>query len=234
VTASASVPTTGSDGGKKPVDAPDRRPAVGVGDSPARGGSIRDRTATYFSGRRVLSGGMAGDQSTSSGVLDPHVPHEEDLVASETGDGRVVAVTDRRVISLSEGSTGTREQREIESVLLTSDSVVGTEYSRSDSENKGTLQRIVGAVVALVGLFVLLGATQVDGGVQAALLAFGLLAVVVGALIYWTAEDTMEGGVSITVRRAGDVPDRTWTFPRGHTTVPQAISEQVATVHGPE
>lgn len=176
---------------------------------------------------------MATDQTQKRDVLKPHIPSGEELRASAVGRGKITAVTDRRVLSVTEVGGDTEQQREVESVLLTSDRVVGTRYGKTDSENRATLRRIVGIALAVLGgLFFLLG-IQADGSVQGTVFLVVLIAIAVGVYLYWSAEDTVEGSVSITVRRAGDVPDRTWTFPRGETEVPRAISEQVAKIHGP-
>lgn len=177
---------------------------------------------------------MAAEQAQREDVLEPHIPPEEDLKASAAGRGKITAVTDRRVLSVSEAASETEQQREVESVLLTSDRVVGTRYGRTDSENRATLRRLVGIALAIVGALFFVGGLQVRGDLQGTLLLVGLVLAGIGVYLYWSAEDTMEGTVSITVRRAGEIPDRTWTFPRGHTEVPQAISEQVAKIHDPD
>ena len=177
---------------------------------------------------------MAATQSQDESVLEPHIPPEENLQASATGRGQITAVTDRRVLSVSEAASGTEQQREVESVLLTSDTVVGTRYGRTDSENRATLRRIVGIALAILGALLFFGGLQVRGDAQGLLVLLGLVVAGIGVYLYMSAEDTMEGDVSITVRRVGEIPDRTWTFPRGHTEVPQAISEQVAKIHSPD
>jgi hypothetical protein len=101
-------------------------------------------------------------------------------------------------------------------------------------DNRATLQRIIGFVLAaLGGLFFLIG-LQADGSGQGVFILLGLIAIALGIYLYWAAEDTKAGSVSITVRRVGDIPDRTWTFPRGQTEVPRAVSEEVARIHGPD
>lgn len=68
-------------------------------------------------------------------------------------------MTDRRVLSVSERGGGTEQQREVESILLTSDRVVGTRYGRTDSEDRATLQRVLGIGLALLGILLLYGAS---------------------------------------------------------------------------
>lgn len=188
----------------------------------------------YIQKSGILFLAMPIDQEQPREILEPHIPSGEEIEALDVRQGNVTAVTDRRILSVTESQSRREQEQEVESLLLTSSQILGTRYGKNISRNESTVQQLVGAGFAVIGVLLLPLGLIGNGSDQAVLLLSGLIAIAIGVLIFWSAEDTTEGSVFITVRRAGEIPDRTWTFPRGQTEVPQAVSEQVAQIHSQE
>jgi len=172
---------------------------------------------------------MTAVAEEKTGVLRPHIPDGEKLITTFTGEIKTVALTDRRVIEMHHLSGEESKETEVKSVLLTSGYVVGTEYGNSEQTEKADVERAIGALLVGGGILgLLMGLSDI------AIVPIGLLLVFLGGLTLYLAEDEEGGQVTMTLRRAGDIPDMTWTFPRGETQVAEALSEQVARLNQPE
>jgi hypothetical protein len=171
---------------------------------------------------------MATVSESETKILDPHIPNGEKLIEVYCGDEKTIAVTDRRVIDLRHQTGDQSQETEIESTLLTTDYIVGTKYEREeesispDGAKLLSLLFIIGGVV-FVALALL----------EAAFVFLGIVMLLAGGLFWYSAEEKESGEVSITLRRAANLPDKTWSLPKGKTDVAQMISEQVATLHQP-
>ncbi len=174
---------------------------------------------------------MGAVSESESRVLEPHIPSGEQLVDAHTDDYRTVAVTDRRVIELEHHQDDRSQDTSLTSVLLTSDYIVGTEYGRSEDTEDPIVEWIIAGILGTMGFMGLIfGATA---GTGFHLIAGAVLLIITAAVLYFAQTQT-SGEVSATVRRAGDLPDRSWSFPQGEAAVARAISEQVAKLNKPQ
>jgi len=174
---------------------------------------------------------MGAVSETERDILEPHIPSGEKLIEAHTGEEHTIAVTDRRVLDLRHSSDNESQDTELKSVLLTSEHVVGTEYSRSETTDSPFIEVFAGVALMIVGVGII-----VLGGSQSALImgSGGMLAIILGVLVLVYASNQTSGGVTVTVHRAGELSDLTWSFPRGETEVAQAVTEQVAALNGPK
>jgi len=164
-------------------------------------------------------------------VLEPHIPSGEKLIEAYSGEQQTVAVTDRRVLDLSHSADNKSQETALKSILLTSEYVVGTEYSRSESTESPVIEVIAGVGLLVIGAgMAILGVPQSDWILGAG----GMVALVLGVLVLVYAQDETNGDVTVTVHRAEELPDQTWSFPRGETEVAQAVTERVAALNGPK
>jgi len=172
---------------------------------------------------------MAAVSESETKILDPHIPSGEQLIEAYSGDEKTVAVTDRRVIELRHRNRNRKEETELYSTLLTTDYIVGTKYEREQESDFPVIEALIAAILAVIGIAgVAIGINGEPIGMVVGVVFLALT----GAVFYFT-EQSESGDVSITVRRAGDLPNGTWTLPHGETDVPQAISEQVAKLNRP-
>lgn len=171
----------------------------------------------------------AVSEEERTGVLRPHIPDGEQLITTFTGEIKTVALTDRRVIELHHLSGQDSTETEVKSVLLTSDYVVGTEYENRKETEKADVERLVGGLLVGVGVLAIIAALA-----EIVFAVFGIAFILLGSAVIYGAEDEEDGQVTMTLRRAGDIPDMTWSFPRGETQVAAAMSEQVARLNQPE
>ncbi|ACV46296.1 MULTISPECIES: hypothetical protein [Halomicrobium] len=172
---------------------------------------------------------MAAVSKSETKVLDPHIPKGEQLIEAYSGNEKTVAVTDRRIIDLWHHEDDRSQETELRSTLLTNDYIVGTEYEREQESNTPDLERLIGFLLGVCGVGGILYGLDGTGGA----IFGGFVLLALSALIIYLTDTTESGEVEITLYRAGEVPNRTWTFPKGETGVPRAISEQVATLHRP-
>lgn len=173
---------------------------------------------------------MASVSESETSVLEPHIPSGEHLVESFTGEERTVAVTDRRVMELEHEASDRAQDTTLESVLLTSDYIVGTEYSNDEDTDPPLVEYFA------AGLLLFIGAGGGLVGFQTGSVAFYfgcVILLILGGLILALTQSRESGEVTVTVHRAGDLSDCEWEFPRGETEVAQAITEQVAELNKP-
>ncbi|WP_147435869.1 hypothetical protein [Haloarcula sp. Atlit-47R] len=174
---------------------------------------------------------MGAVSESESRVLEPHIPSGEQLIDAHTSDRQTVAVTDRRVIELEHHQDDRGQDTSLTSVLLTSDYVVGTEYGRSEDTENPIGEWVLAGILATLGIFGLIFGITDSTGFS---LISGVTLLVIAAAIFYFAQTRTSGEVSATVRRAGDLPDRSWSFPQGEAAVARAISEQVAKLNEPK
>lgn len=172
---------------------------------------------------------MAAVSESETKVLDPHIPSGERLIEAYCGEEETIAVTDRRVINLRHRDGDRKQETELDSTLLTTDYIVGTEYEQEKETIPPEVERAIAVIVGIVGVVgIAFGITGATIGI-----VLGLVLLPLSALLWYFTEAEESGEVSVTLHRAGDLPDKTWSLPKGETDVPQAISEQVATLHRP-
>ncbi|MBX0325568.1 hypothetical protein EGH21_21320 [Halomicroarcula sp. F13] len=170
---------------------------------------------------------MAAVSESTSRVLEPHIPSGERLIEAHTADGRTVAVTDRRVIELHHEEDDMSQDTSLESVLLTSDYVVGSEYGRTEDTTNPLVEWIAGGLLAFLGVVIAVVGSETSA------LVIGVGLILGGVAVVYLSRAQTSGEISATVHRTGDLSDRSRTFPQGEAEVARAISEQVATLNGP-
>jgi len=172
---------------------------------------------------------MAAVSESETKILDPHIPRGEELIEAYCGNEKTIAVTDRRVIDLRHREGNRKQETELTSTLLTTDYIIGTRYGREQESSFPGIEFLIALVMGLIGL----GGVGFGLDGEPGALIFGVMFIGIAALIGYLAEEQESGDVSITVYRAGDLPNKTWSLPKGETDVPQAISEQVAKLNRP-
>ncbi|QIO25139.1 hypothetical protein [Haloarcula sp. JP-L23] len=139
---------------------------------------------------------MAAVSESESRVLEPHIPSGERLIEAHTAENRTVAVTDRRVIELQHEQDDKSQNTALESVLLTTDYVVGTEYGRNEDTETPLVEWLVGGLLAILGL------TAVVVGGETISLVIGIGLILGGVAVIYVSQAQTSGEVSATVHRA--------------------------------
>ncbi len=210
-----------------------------------------ERTTGRGTGERVAESGRQSSPADTSpseaGGPDRTTPDrsgvDEYLTGSEevkkvlTGDTRLFAVTDRRILDVTQSTTASGASVEdVESTLFSY--VTGVDVSiTGPTTNVDLTQRVLGAAVAIVGLLVAVASLAVDAGDVTLLgVLVGLLVIGVGAWIYYNASERVPGGIRITFshtgghRGSGD----SYLLPEGQGNTAREVVRQLGTAHAPD
>lgn len=182
---------------------------------------------------------MPASTESTEEVLEEHLPADESVQGhyrgtNNSGWTRTVAVTDRRIMEITQSRGSTEENVDADSALLTGENVTGVHYGRAEEEEPATGQRLLGGLIGLIGVllslfgFVQLTDATSEGGIG--LLLFGIILAAIGYYIIKNAEDAETGDVTLSIERA-NVPDKHYQLPRGHVEVPREASKVVGIRH---
>ena len=157
-------------------------------------------TATF--GWGYMSATTEGRTSTSgrkkSDQVAKFVPDDEEVTAVSAGKTRTFAVTDRRVLDITEAQTSDgRSIETIASTLFTNVAKVDVSIQGSTT-NTDTAKAIAGVVLGVGGLFVAIGGLAGDG--QATTiggLLIGVVAIGLAAWLLMNATERQSGGILI-------------------------------------
>ena len=182
------------------------------------------------------TGGPDRTTPDRSGV-DEYLTGSEEVKKVLTGDTRLFAVTDRRILDVTQSTTTSGASVEdVESTLFSY--VTGVDVSiTGPTTNVDLTQRVLGAAVAIVGLLVAVASLAVDAGDVTLLgVLVGLLVIGVGAWIYYNASERVPGGIRITFshtgghRGSGD----SYLLPEGQGNTAREVVRQLGTAHAPD
>jgi hypothetical protein len=182
------------------------------------------------------AGGPDRTTPDRSGV-DEYLTGSEEVKKVLTGDTRLFAVTDRRILDVTQSTAASGASvEEVESTLFSY--VTGVDVSiTGPTTNVDLTQRVLGAAVAIVGLLVAVASLAVDAGDVTLLgVLVGLLVIGVGAWIYYNASERVPGGIRITFshtgghRGSGD----SYLLPEGQGNAAREVVRQLGTAHAPD
>ena len=170
---------------------------------------------------------MTGLSERYTDILEPHIPDDESLNAwfqREREDYiELTAVTDRRVLEMSETVGSDDREVTVDSTLLTGEYVRGVTYAREDETESpigGIIFGLILMMISVILFFISLANGTFLGGL------FGIVLLAVGAAIMYYSESKDDGEVTVEVKMANGTQE--WSFPRGETDVPRAVSRVVA------
>lgn len=178
---------------------------------------------------------QTGTGTNHSEKLEKYLADNEDTDTVSRGGNRIFAVTDRRVIDIRSGQTETGKPIEnVQTTLFTDIAKVDVRMEETISE-VDTIRRIIAGILAFIGVLLMIGSANVRGSLSGVLILVGIL-ILIGALILWfTAEETFPGGISIRLRHATpdeSVTDR-YALPEDQENTAQAVVRQVGHSHEP-
>lgn len=167
-------------------------------------------------------------------TIEPHLAKGETPQAINTDEGRVVVVTDRRVIQARERTVDGSDVQDVESILLRGPHVLGTRVKRRDAGEPRYGQ------VGLGVLFAVIGALLAYGGVVKGWLGFalpqssgtvillaGVVAVPSGAYLVYEGMQTDPARIEVNVLSTGN--DKTLELPQSASDIAETVSSVVAT-----
>lgn len=182
------------------------------------------------------AGGTDGDKS-ETGEIDKYLTGSEEVNKVLAGDSRLFAVTDRRVLDVTQSiSASGASIEEVESTLFSY--VTGVDVSiKGPTTNVDLTQRVLGAAIAIVGLLVVVASVVADAGdVTAVGVLVGLILIGVGAWIYFNASERVPGGIRIQFTHTGGSRGSgdSYLLPEGHGDTAREVVQQLGSAHAPD
>jgi small-conductance mechanosensitive channel len=158
--------------------------------------------------------------------VNRYLTDDEAVEIVSRGANRSFAVTDRRVIDVTEGQTSSGRPTEIVQTSMF-DTLAKAKISLKESiEEVNTFQRIVAAVLAILGALVVLGGLALDSGDLSGLLfVVGLALVAIGAFVWLTATEEVAGGIQIVLYHESPTGEtkETYTLPEDQQETARAV-----------
>ena len=165
--------------------------------------------------------------ATMNELLDEHLGDTEEIAETYSDDGRVIAVTNQRLIRLTRDRTSSgRDVVNAKALLLSGPSILGSEVeSVGESEpNYGGL--VVAGIFVLIGVVALLAANSLTGMVGTLAILTGLGTIVVAAGVAFSALQTDSGGVFVEVLSSGE--NERIQLPEGAEFIGAEVAQVVA------
>jgi hypothetical protein len=159
-------------------------------------------------------------------VVEGHLSAGETVKAARSGPNKLIAVTDSRLLTITEESNAGKDTRKVESTLLTGQHVVGARVERVGSGSVDTVEFALGFVLGIIGALALAVSSSLDGGAGALGLLVGLGILAGGGYVCYSAITT-DGEVEATILTLDDEPNYSVTLPEDSTGVARAISTVV-------
>lgn len=137
---------------------------------------------------------------STSERLNRYLTSDEDVEKATQGSNRIFAVTDSRVIDISEGKTSTGRPTEfVQSTIFNNVTKVDVSVKETITV-VNTLRRVIAAIIAMTGLlFLISGAAINSGDISSILLVLGIVLIAVGVWLWITATEESPGGIMIEV-----------------------------------
>lgn len=186
---------------------------------------------------------MASDIATTHGLNDMTLSQShvdalqeqlapgEQVVEHYSTEDTTVAVTDRRILRVTEPghSTQNRETQKVRGVFFTGPQVLGVTVNMQGDEgpDQGTIA--LGVFIGIIGLVI--GGAGLDGGNPMALIAF--LLAIAGAYIIYEAYQTDAGEIHVTIHTTAD-EDEIVKLPLEAVDLARSIPAEVGAAHGRE
>lgn len=222
---------SGSSGGDD-VDTTRGTTATGTDDHAEASGRRSSPTDTSPS----EAGGTDGTTPERSGI-DDYLTDSEKIKTVLRGDTRLFAVTDRRILDVTQSTNASGASvEEVESTLFSY--VTGVDVSiTGPTTNVDLTQRVLGAAVAIAGLLVAVASLVVDAGDATAIgVLVGVITIGVGAWIYYNAAERVPGGIRITFTHTGGSRGSgdSYLLPEGQGNTAREVVRQLGTAHPPD
>ena len=182
------------------------------------------------------AGGTDSDES-GAGEIDKYLTAPEEVNKVLAGDSRLFAVTDRRILDVTQSTSASGASiEEVESTLFSY--VTGVDVSiKGPTTNVDLTQRVLGAAIAIVGLLVAVASLVADAGdVTAVGVLAGLILIGVGAWIYLNASERVPGGIRIQFSHTGGSRGSgdSYLLPEGHGDTAREVVQQLGSAHAPD
>ena len=173
---------------------------------------------------------MSDDGQRDRTQLDRYVTDSEAIERVSRGPSRTFAVTDRRVLDITQGQTSEGRPAEfVQSTLFDNIARVNLSIEETITE-VDVIQRIMGAAAAILGVLLLVGGVALDAGDASGILVLiGLVLMAVGAWLWITATEESPGGIVIALYHASPREDAkvTYTLPEDQTETARAVVRMV-------
>jgi hypothetical protein len=138
------------------------------------------------------------DPGTTSERLDRYITSSEEVAMVSRGSNRTFAVTDSRVVDISEGKTAQGRPTEIvESTIF--NNVAKVDLSVKDTITVvDDMRRGLGVLSAIIGLLLFFAGVILDSGdISGVLFLIGIVLIAVGVWLWISATETSPGGIQI-------------------------------------
>lgn len=182
------------------------------------------------------AGGTDGDKP-GTGEVDKYLSGSEAANKVLAGDSRLFAVTDRRILDVTQSTSASGASiEEVESTLFSY--VTGVDISiKGPTTNVDLTQRVIGAAIAIAGLLVAIASLVADAGdVTAVGSLVGLILIGVGVWIYYNASERVPGGIRIQFTHTGGSRGSgdSYLLPEGHGDTAREVVQQLGSAHAPD
>ena len=169
--------------------------------------------------------------------IDEYLTDSEEAKKVLTGDTRLFAVTDRRILDVTQSTNASGASvEEVETTLFSY--VTGVDVSiTGPTTNVDLVQWVLGASIAIVGLLIAIASLILDAGdVTAVGILVGLIVLGVGVWIYYSASERVPGGIRITFTHTGGSRGSgdSYLLPEGQGNTAREVVRQLGTAHAPD
>lgn len=182
------------------------------------------------------AGGTNSDKPARD-EIDEYLTESEKVKKVLTGDTRLFAVTDRRILDVTQSTSASGASiEEVESTLFSY--VTGVDVSiKGPTTNVDLTRRILGAAIAIVGLLIIIASVAADAGdVTGVGFLVGLILIGIGAWIYYNASERVPGGIRIRFTHTGGSRGSgdSYLLPEGQGSTAREVVRQVGSAHAPD
>ena len=199
---------------------------------------------TREAGRRSSPSGTAPSEDSGTSrdnperdEIDEYLTESEEVNKLLAGDTRLFAVTDRRILDVTQSTSASGASiEEVESTLFSY--VTGVDVSiKGPTTNVDVTRRVLGAAIAIVGLLIVVASVVADAGdVTAVGVLVGLILIGVGAWIYFNASERVPGGIRIQFTHTGGSRGSgdSYLLPEGQGSTAREVVRQLGSAHAPD
>jgi len=167
--------------------------------------------------------------------LNRYLTGGETVERVSRGSTRTFAVTDRRLLDITQGRTSEGRPAEfVQSTLFSNVARVNISIEDTITE-VDVIQRILAAAAAIIGLLLLVAGAAIDAGDASGLLVLvGLVLMAIGAWLWITATKESPGGIVIALYHASPREESkvTYTLPEDQTETARAVVRMVGHASG--
>lgn len=163
--------------------------------------------------------------------VDEYISDSEEVKAVSSGVSRTFAVTDRRILDVSEVETSDgRTAENIRSTLFTN--VVSVDLSiHGSTTNTDTGKAALGILMGLVGLLIGVAGVANGGSAAAIGILIGLVGIGIGVWLLMNATERISGGIRVELQHVDEELTDEYLLPEDQDGTARAVLRAVGGPH---